>query len=384
MELKPKELEFDFYNEDTGYLTHSIHPYPAKFPPQLPKIILEKYSKRNEIVLDPFCGSGTTLVEAKLLGINSIGVDVNGLSCLLSKVKSTPITRVQGESISNFIERISEILFQWKLGNRPKIKIREIEGRDHWFQKNVSEELTFIIDEINLLGDTDVRDFLKIVLSSIIVKVSNQESDTRFASINKKIQDYYTLEQFIIRAREYLKRLIEFSEKSDNNAYTKVFNADSRDLSFIESNSIDLIITSPPYANTYDYYLYHKFRKRWLGLDVHFAQYNEIGSRREYSSLKEKPSKWTNDLNRCFLEMYDVLKHNSLAFIIIGDSVINKNLIKIDVEIKSIAESVGFKLLNIISSDLANHSKIFNPTYAQKGKKEHLIILQKNGNKNLL
>lgn len=127
MELKPIELEFDFYNEDTRYLTHSIHPYPAKFPPQLPKLILEKYSKRNEIVLDPFCGSGTTLVEAKLLGINSIGVDVNGLSCLLSKVKTTPVTEIQGESISNFIERISEISFQWKLGNRPKIKIREIE-----------------------------------------------------------------------------------------------------------------------------------------------------------------------------------------------------------------------------------------------------------------
>ena len=68
----------------------------------------------------------------------------------------------------------------------------------------------------------------------------------------------------------------------------QVFNADSRNLNFISDNSIDIIITSPPYANTYDYYLYHKFRKRWLDLDVKFAQYNEIGSRREYSSLKEK------------------------------------------------------------------------------------------------
>lgn len=384
MEPKLKELEFDFANRDTGYLTHSIHPYPAKFPPQLPKLILEKYSKPNYIVLDPFCGSGTTLVEAKLLGRNSIGVDVNGLSCLLSKVKATPITQYQADLISNFIDIIRKISFQWKLGNRPKLKIREIEGRDYWFQSNVAEEITFILDEIDLLEDADVQDFLKIVLSSIIVRVSNQESDTRFVSINKNIQDCYTFELFILRSQEYLKRILEFSLKADNNAYIKIYNADSRNLSFLETDSIDLIITSPPYANTYDYYLYHKFRKRWLGIDVNFAQYNEIGSRREYSSLKKKPNKWIEDLIKCFSEMYKVLKHNSLAFIIIGDSVINKRLVKMDSEIKSFAESVGFKFIEIISSDLANHSKIFNPTYAQKGKKEHLIILQKNGNKNLL
>ncbi|MCA6072294.1 MAG: site-specific DNA-methyltransferase [Endomicrobium sp.] len=98
----------------------------------------------------------------------------------------------------------------------------------------------------------------------------------------------------------------------------------------LENESVDIIITSPPYANTYDYYLYHKFRKRWLDLDVHFAQYNEIGSRREYSSLKKPANQWTIDLKKCFAEMYRLLKKDGLAFIVIGDSVIKKELIKID------------------------------------------------------
>ena len=207
-----KELTFNFNGADTSYLTHSLHPYPAKFPPQLPQTILKQYSKKGETVLDPFCGSGTTLVEARMQGINSIGVDVNGLSCLLSKVKATPLSLQQIRVINQFI------------------------------------------DEIKKLSDKDITDFLKIVLSSIIVRVSNQESDTRFAAINKNISNCHTFELFVARLKEHSKRIEEFSKLLKYQATLEIHNADSRNLSFISSKSIDLIITSPPYANTYDYY----------------------------------------------------------------------------------------------------------------------------------
>ena len=76
-------------------------------------------------------------------------------------------------------------------------------------------------------------------------------------------------------------------------------------------------------------------------------------------------------------EMHRVLKPDKLAFIVIGDSVINKELIKIEKEISEFAPGIGFKVNKILSSDLSGHSRIFNPSYAQKGKKEHLITLQK-------
>lgn len=372
-----KKIIFSFNEEDTSYLTHSLHPYPAKFPPQLPRRILEEYASEGQTVLDPFCGSGTTLVEARIMNFNAIGVDVNGLSVLLSKVKATPLSEKQFLIIDNFITYVEEEAFDWKFNGRPKIVIKEFEGRDHWFQKNVSEEITFILNQISKLVDTDVQDFLKIVLSSIIVRVSNQESDTRYAAINKNIPDNYTLELFCKRVKEYSLKMKEFSNLVQNNTFLKVFNADSRNLDFILDNSIDIIITSPPYANTYDYYLYHKFRKRWLDLDVKFAQNNEIGSRREYSSLKEKKEKWNEDLKKCFIEINRVLKPNHFAFIVIGDSVIKKELIRIEKEISDFAPIIGFKVNDILSSDLSEHSKIFNPSYAQKGKKEHLIILEK-------
>lgn len=69
-------LELEKYKQNS-YLTHNLHPYPAKFIPQIPKELIVRLSKKNNWVLDPFCGSGTSLVEARLTGRNSIGVDVN-------------------------------------------------------------------------------------------------------------------------------------------------------------------------------------------------------------------------------------------------------------------------------------------------------------------
>ena len=369
-------IDFNFGNSDTMYLTHSLHPYPAKFPPQLPHTIIKQFAHKRATVLDPFCGSGTTLVEARLLGCNAIGVDVNGLSSLLSKVKATPLSEKELTQIKSFLELIANEDFQWKM-KRPTIKVKEIDGLEHWFQYNVAEELTHILNLIAELGDENVRDFLKIVLSSIIVRVSNQESDTRFAAKNKSIPDNFTFGLFLTRANEYLTRIAEYSKKVNGDGYLKLLNADSRNLSMLDNESIDIVITSPPYANTYDYYLYHKFRKRWLDLDVQYAQYNEIGSRREYSSLKKPAEQWTIDLKKCFSEMFRLIKKDGLAFIVIGDSVIKKELIKIDKVISEFMPEIGFEICNIISSDLSEHSRIFNPTFAQKNKKEHLIILKK-------
>lgn len=369
-------VNFNFSGADTMYLTHSLHPYPAKFPPQLPKTILQEFGKEGDTVLDPFCGSGTTLVEARLLGYNAIGVDVNGLSSLLSKVKATPLTNNEIEEAKHFINKISNEDVSWSM-SRPLIEVKQIEGLEHWFQHNVAEELTHILNLLKEINNENVKNFLKIVVSSIIVKVSNQESDTRFAAKNKGITNNYTFRQFINKGNEYISRIADFSQKVPQQGYLKLLNADSRKLDMLNDESIDIVITSPPYANTYDYYLYHKFRKRWLDIDVKFAQNNEIGSRREYSSLKKPAEQWTMDLKLCFAEMYRLIKKGGFAFIVIGDSVIKKQLIKIDEIICDFVPEIGFEICNIISSSLSEHSRMFNPNFTQKNKKEHLIILRK-------
>lgn len=330
-------------------------------------------------VVDPFCGSGTTLVEARLQGINSVGVDINGLACLLSKVKSTPLAKEQIATFDQTVELITKCFFDWKNGNHIEAPLPTFDGLEHWFQQNVTNELAWIKLVITQVSDVDVSDLLKIVLASIVVQVSNQESDTRYAAISKGIKDAHTIKLFLSKCSDFRKKITELSDRLIGvDARVEVFNADARNLQFLREENFDVVITSPPYANTYDYYLYHKFRKRWLGLDVQHAQYNEIGSRREFSSLKQSPIKWTEDLKQCFSEIARVLKTGGLAFVVIGDSVIKKELIKIDEVVSVFAVDVGFVVQDVISSSLAKHSRVFNPAFTQKGKQEHLILLQKS------
>lgn len=372
-----KAIEAQEFVEDADFVTHSMHVYPAKFPAQLPRRLIKEYAREGDVILDPFCGSGTTLVEARLAGHDAIGVDVNGLAALLSKVKSTPLTRRQFEVVFEFLDGLASDSFNWTFTGRPAIKVKEIEGVEHWFQENVAEELSYISDRIVRTSDSDVRDYLRVLLSSIIVRVSNQDSDTRFAAVEKNIPDGFTLNTFMSKAVEFSKKFAQCSDQLRENATLNVYNADSRNLSFMTAETIDMIITSPPYANTYDYYLYHKFRKRWLDLDVQFAQFNEIGSRREFSSLKRPMVKWIDDLRVCFSQMNRVLRPGGQAFVVIGDSVISKQMVNVDEAISAFAGETGFRISDINSSDLAHKTSGFNPAFAKKGKKEHLIHLEK-------
>lgn len=371
----PLSTEEDGHDDATDRL-HSLHPFPAKFPPSVPQFLLGRFSRHGATVLDPFCGSGTTLVEARLHGMNAVGVDVNGLAALLSKVKSTPLSPDHAGTVHAVTREIEAVREAWA-ANRPPIKIREIEGVDHWFQENVAEEVTLLSDVIDSSSEGDARDFLRVILSSILVRVSNQESDVRFAAKSKGIRDLETLDMFLKKSWEGLEIMRRVSPKIGNGTTLEVHNADARDLSFLGKERVDIVVTSPPYANTYDYYLYHKFRKRWLDIDVKFAQHNEIGSRREFSSLRQSAEKWFADLGKCLQEIHGVMKRGGLCFIVIGDSVIAKNFIDMREAISSIARRVGFDVIETESHDLAQRSKTFNPAFAKRGKKEHLITLGK-------
>ena len=365
---------FNHQRESSDNALHNFHAYPCKFPAFIPREIIKKYAKTGDIICDPFVGSGTTLLEAALLGYSSIGNDINPLSCLLSKVKAKPIS----DKLLNEIDIFCDSL----LKNYSKVTSGisfHYDSIDHWFQRNVIKELSFLKKEILSIKEQDLMDLLLIVLSSIIVRVSNQESDTRYAAINKNLKDLDTIKYFILKAIEVKNLYLDFYKKTNGLEFTvEMLQSDSRNLSGIKDNSVDLIITSPPYANTYDYYLYHKHRKFWLEMDIRFAQLNEIGSRREFSSLKENPIKWEEDIKKCLQEMKRITKPGGKIFIVIGDSVINKKIIKMDKMIKMLAKTVGLKFISSVSTLLSKHSKMFNPRFASLFKKEeHLMLLQK-------
>ena len=199
--LKFKEIEFDLDSyKKKGYLTHNFHSFPAKFVPQIPRIVINRLSTPGSIVMDPFCGSGTTLVEAKLAGRHSIGIDINPISLLISKVKTTVLTKSQFLKIDKILEKIQKDFKECKMQNPEKfITIPEIYNLDLWFQRNVQIELGIIKKNIDAEKNTKVRNFLLTAFSAIINPVSNQISDTKYASINKNIPTKYTITKFVMK-----------------------------------------------------------------------------------------------------------------------------------------------------------------------------------------
>lgn len=364
--------DFLLSGDGAGEGIHALHPYPAKFPAKLARENLANYARPGDVVMDPFCGSGTTLVEAKRFGLDAVGVDVNDLACLISKVKTTPLE----SSDFRAIERALANIRSGRNTRHQNIVSVNFNNCEHWFQKNVVREISALLEEIKRVSRVAAVNFLKMTLASIVVRVSNQESDTRYAAVDKNIEDGYTVKLFVKKAEGNIKNMQTFFAHAPS-TNTVIYRADSRDLSFIAPSSIDCVVTSPPYANSYDYYLYHKFRCIWLNLDFRFAQNKEIGSRREFSSLKRCAMKWRADLSACFFQINRAIKKGGIVVMVIGDSVIAGKKIDAGVLVSELAKKEGFKIKSISSYSQAKNSKSFNPMFSAKNKQEHVVCMVK-------
>lgn len=379
--------------EDTVYLTHGFHPYPAKFPPQVPRFLIENMTAPGDTILDPFCGSGTTLVEAKLLGRNACGVDINPLATMTSLAKVTPLTGAQLAAISRLLKSIGEVVSGYLSRKHPQrtlsgfggkiselsFEIPEFPNRDHWFQKHVIEELALVRDQIARSGlDEDSTKFLWTALSAIVVPVSNQDSETRYVAVKKDIPPGLAYRLFREKATRMLDRMKAFSKRATHSSI-EICTADARLLDFLPDARFDAVVTSPPYPNTYDYYLYHKLRMFWFGLDWQKAKFNEIGSRLRHSSQKEDIGEYEADMDRCFAHIARTLKPRAKIAMVIGDSIIRARMFRGDEIIVPIARRHGFELIEKASYDLSLASKSFHPSFRNRAKKEHILILARPG-----
>ncbi len=382
---------------DTTYLTHNFHPFAAKFIPQIPRLLIEKYSGPSETILDPFCGSGTTLVEAKLLNRNSIGVDINGIAAFMSRVKSTKISDAELNLTRPLVHKAREAVigFYATSGGGRNLDsfsdesvafassgyvLPEFPNRDHWFKPEMLHELAAIRSAIlDEHCSSAMKDLLLLAFSSIIVACSNQDSETRYAAVKKKLPPLLAVTLFEKKLCEMVEKMRAFNREASE-ADAIVYCYDTRNMShLLPPSSVDLVVTSPPYPNTYDYYLYHKMRMFWLGLDWENAKFNEIGSRLRHSSQREDISSYLEDMRQCFEEIWKVMKAGRRLAIVIGDSVIDQEKYDGEDLLRSVAKNTNFAVESSFNYDLALSSKVFNKAFRQSGKNEHVIILRKNG-----
>lgn len=346
-----------------------IHPYPAKFVAELPRGLLNALPfRRGTAVLDPFCGSGTTLVECQRRGIPSIGIDLNPIACLISRVKTSEYpTGLEASAI--------RVVEQARSGSPAGIPA--IPNLDHWFGRAVQEELAGLTAAIDV-APALTRDCLRLALSSIVVRVSNQESDTRYAAIAKQIarKDVPTL---FLRAVARLATALR--GRRYKLARAQVLEGDT--LGFAPehfSQPIGLVVTSPPYPNAYEYWLYHKYRMWWLGFDPLRVRAKEIGARAHFF---KKNGHTAEDFGRQMGSLLALLGQTVVSggyvCFVVGRSRIHGQVIDNAKIIEEAGGTYGFYRYFVTQRALAPSRKSFNLSHANI-KQETVLVMRKDDN----
>lgn len=380
-------IEWDFASAKSNYLTHNLHPYPAKFIPQIPNALIQELSSVGETVADIFCGSGTTLLEALQLKRHSIGIDASPLAVLISRAKTTPLTEAELDELSRhrtscarLLERVESPTGDLFLGGdafrstewRPDYKTCEF-----WFEPFVVEELAELRSLVSSLSTASVRTFCEVALSAIIVAVSKQDSDTRYVRRPKAIHPGDTVRRYLgqidasTRATQEMSALLEDRFKCDV--------IGSSILESPETDTFDLVVTSPPYPNAYSYHLYHRTRLVWLGHDPEELKRVEIGSHRKYSAPGRKratPETFRDECEAIFEWLRNHLRDRRYACFVIGDSTIRGQKIDNTSILSDSGAKVGFREVSRIKRNLAPTRKAFNPKIGRI-KTEKILILQK-------
>jgi hypothetical protein len=351
-------LDWELKDADTRYYTHGYHQYSAKYIPQIPNRLISNFTKKNDLVLDTFMGSGTTLVESKVLGRNAIGIDVNPLACLISKVKTTIIQKPARVEISKILMLLKEDILDLRGNNttfnhgEKRAIIYNSNGKilhpniPKWYHQNVIYELLTIKSRIDTVENKDVKDFLLVSLSSILRSVSNATSGFGNLMINKQaLPKNRIYEKFALVIRDMLKSMSEYNVEATNSDI-RIVNHDSRKIEFINDETIDFICTHPPYMAAVPYAEYQKLSLWWLGFSQYELEKRLIGGRR---SRADTPDRFFHDISMALIEMKRVLRKKKYCCIIIGNPVYNGKIWKLNDFIKKDATDIGFILLTEIN-----------------------------------
>lgn len=390
------EGDLSFHNAPNNSLSHNFHSFPAKFPPHLPQLFIRELTIQHEVVLDPMMGSGTTILEAYALNRASMGYDIDPLSIMLTKVKTSQFDKkslirdaqtIYTSSKNEVMTRKHELRNDINLYFDTKTK----EFIDYWFAPIVQIELFALINEINKIDNEDAKAFFRILFSSLIITKSGgvslaldlghtrphktkilldkkgnilfgPENFVRGSALTKRLKS--PIDEFLRRFFQIIDNVQEFDSERLS---PQICQGDAQHLK-IESESIDLIVTSPPYAsNAIDYMRAHKFSLVWFGYkidDLTTIRKEYIGGESttdfvfeeipEYTSSKvaqisRHDQKRGNVLRRYYSEMQNVLKEvfrvlkpEKAAIVVVGNSIMKGIDTEIPICLSEIGREIGF------------------------------------------
>ena len=364
--------DWSFTNADTRM---NLHPYPARYLLDLPAQAIEMLSPSLGVI-DPFCGSGTTMEASARAGLPSVGVDLSPIACLMSRVRVSEWRH--GDDLEALRHATDLVDAAKNVSDQVVDRLRaDIPNVDHWFEEWAQRVLagaTAYLDTIP--SDDPWHDRVALSISSTVVKLSRQDSDTRYAAVNKGLDERTGLNMLraaVGRTADYLA-----TRQALASTDTRVLERDARDLTPIPDASLDAAIFSPPYPNAYEYWLYHKYRMYWLKHDPIAVRESEIGARPHYFKSKNPHTEddFAQQMGDVFSELARVLLPQSPVVIVVGDSIIRGRHIDNRELLFDVGSRLGFSPRGALLRTIARGRSSFNSAHGKGRNAEHVLLLE--------
>lgn len=269
--MKYQDFKWDFIGENTKEYTHGFHTYPAMMIPQIVRNLLEEFSNNNtKLLFDPYVGSGTSLVEAKLRGINAIGTDLNPLARLISRTKTNTVSI---DKLKQEIEKFKKLFLQSEEYRNIDPLIPNFSIIDTWFKQKNKKDLGYIKGFIFSINDNSIKDFFLVAFSETIRKVSmTRQGEFKLYRIPEEKRESFNPNTFQVMSEKLENNLKGYLETnfSCNNNFIEIHDFNTSytiPKNILAENSVDIIITSPPYGDSHTTVAYGQFSRlsnEWL------------------------------------------------------------------------------------------------------------------------
>lgn len=353
--------------------SRELHPYPARFISEIPGQALDLLGVDGPVI-DPFCGSGTTLAEAQRRGLPATGIDLNPIACLISRVRTERWRRGDGERGLYHARMVRKHALA---GSDVTELAHQIPRIDHWFSLPAQEALAGAVRYLATV-DSEWHDRVAVAISASIVRLSRQDSDTRYAAIDKPItreQAATELSQAVVRTCDWLSQ----RTAPPAGGVVDIQCKDARDLSNLPRQHFAAAVFSPPYPNAYEYWLYHKYRMYWLGFDPVLIRASELGARPHYckpNGLNEHD--FAGQMADVFDGLAGCLKPQAPVVVVIGDSVIGGRSINNGQLLIDVATTNGYTLDVWAKRSIRQGRSSFNRAHSRGRRTEHVLLLRLN------
>jgi tRNA G10 N-methylase Trm11 len=393
------------HHEIAESLTHPLHSYPARMHPAtaraLVRIALANATAGQAgelpLLVDPYCGSGTVLVEGRRAGARIVGVDANPVAVLISRAKTWTAPAERRSQLREYGYRIAAAtLNEGRAARRAGYEqpgLRSPRGMDprirnrrllHWFPPHTRRELEHMAGQIDEVRqeDSELADVLTVALSAVLYKVSRRASDTDPSRVERRIGRGAAARLFRQRVDLLVAGLDDLAGASDA-PIPAVYRGDARNLRRmgLHKGSVDAVVTSPPYAGTYDYAEQHRLRLDFLGLSSQAFRRSEMGSRRQFTgpgaARRRARRRFIRALGGSFREMARVLQPGNVAAVVYGDSVAGERPAWAD-EMLSAAIGDAFEMVAWALQERHKLDERERNAFGERPKREGVFLLRRN------